>query len=807
MDWLRSWPVVLHQRKHHKTRAANLKIGLKDSVRASAEWAVLDAKSCVHVAKTRTLDKTKTTKHRPQSLAVPQSYHAMCLRRVHTIRRAYLNTVAQSPPKKTVFYGTNPPNGISLLRGLSPHPLYSVNKDQLLQLKNSQLKDLLRLPCIDSNKTDTLCMSLLDVIHDNILLNPEQATRVLRAAQGTKYQSMLFDSLKEFYKNDPLRWSIAAFIEDPTDRTHRQMVMTNLTEILSDSKKSNEEASLTALSYLRRLALTDVHNPKSFILTSEHAYRLYNALPVHRRADLFGVMVQINMRFGSGRLYDGMKNYLLRGTQLQRLVVRTGLLDVKSHDILKTDFSENHKQKMVSFYNIEDIMNFVKYQMRRKDVALANLYLDLMVSKFEMMGDASHLRGVLETMIIHSMTFKGPQECIKFFKYILDSSLELEISTLIKVLVELTNQAYYDEALLLVNYMHTEILSGDQKSYLVREIVKIISGKFADYPKIAIGYFASLFGDAGLKILQDLSVLDVIYARSNSDTLYSFISKADIHEDLRHSQLTHAILKEIYTNLFRSLPQAQSTNPALVRKLYDSYRSQIVKQLPESVFRADNMDASIIELFIVYLLEERPNERGNTKLHRDKLRYETAKYIAQDFFSLPEVKGAAKNVHLIELLIQSSMLRHHDLSFAISLIKYAKDLALPMTFKQIYPFIMFHYSKGEQDQAFRWYSLLLQSGIKSNSIEGDELIRVAKELNWPVKGTYFRQMVRAKNRKARREAHKLEHQTVLMSPESDTAENNKEGNFLHELSLILSEIVYAKGTPDKSTTPDAPAMK
>lgn len=441
---------------------------------------------------------------------------------------------------------------------------------------------------------------------------------------------------------------------------------------------------------------------------------------------------------------------------------------------------------------------------------MANLYLELLVTKFEKLAEPAHLQLILSIMLSHSMSFKGPQECLKFLRYIMKSELTVLPNTLLRILTALRLDSFYDEALLLVNYLHTEKLSPDERVSLVAEIMKVITGKFAEHPKIAVGYFTSLFNDENdfaLHTLKDLLILDLIYGRGAVDTLFSVVDKAEIHEDLKNSQMTHANLRDMYSVAFQNLLEPQQSSPGLIRKLYDEYKKKIneTRQSGDilSVFSDANVDESVVALFLDHLLRVNPGARDDMELVRDGLKFEAAKQIFTDFFDGRSVKTPAKATYMLGLMISSSLLKHRDLEFAIGVFKRGRQWGLPITFNQVYPIIMHHYLKDEWDKAQQWYMFLMQSGAKAKSVAAEKLFAIAKAHKWPHTGTHYRNNARVKVRTARQELAKLNSDSVAVpgfAALSGASPNiNADTNMGEELERILHELAMSEKSNEKGS--------
>lgn len=656
-----------------------------------------------------------------------------------------------------------PTNTQSIPLDTYPNPIFSYSKEDLISLKTHDLTHLLSIPYKSVSETDQFCFNVLEIIHENIVKNPAVAARYLRAIQDPQIRTTLLGCLRQYYKSDLLRRSMILYIDDPTSAETRKEILNTLVRILCNLESPPQEAVHMGLSYLHKLALTGTTNPYILFMPKAAHQVLMDHLPQGQRAQLYACLLQINMKFQVAEDFEKLKKSLLAGTNLEKLVARTGILDARWEHINKCEFDGDHKSRMVAFLTFNDLALFAEHAINEKDVVNANLYLDLLVSKFEGLGTSSkRLQTMLNTMLHHSMVFKGPQECIKFLEYMKESRLEIKISTLLRVLARLTEDRCWDEALFLINFLHTEKLDVAQRNILTKQIMKIITRKFHLHPQVAVGYFASIFSSSDnqlLQILRDLRILELVYGAGVTDTLFDMIKRADIHEDLKGGTLTLDILKDIYLVLLRNLSGEQRSNTQLIKQLFSEFMNKVQQadrlQETESIFHPENVSDDILSLFLDHLLRADPYVTDNMDLVADPTRYAAAKEMYLTFFTTARLSRSKRKVYVLDLMVTSSLLYHRDISFAAKLLKHARESGMPLSFNQLYPFIMYHYSKGEHEQARNWYDLLVQHGVKAKNASADRLIGVAKELEWPVKGTMYRSTAHQKNKKARQELAKL----------------------------------------------------
>ncbi|OBA17991.1 hypothetical protein METBIDRAFT_80097 [Metschnikowia bicuspidata var. bicuspidata NRRL YB-4993] len=690
-----------------------------------------------------------------------------------------------------------PENVLELPPTTYPNPLFRLNKSQLLELKLKEIKHLVKIPPRSMSETDQFYKNIIDIFHEYLIKDTKLAVFYLDLITEPLVREAVFEYLRKFYEKELLRLSILAFIEDPLSPACRRAVKFNIYKILDDSREDPQAAANIALNYISKLALTGRVNQWTIFLAEEYLLLLYKNLPKEQWTQLFAALVQTNIKLNNIQHYNVIKDLLLAGSGLDKFVARTGMLCAKWHHTEEPYLSDTQKQKMTLYFLLNELARFTQDMIRQKDVTTLNMYLELLVTKFEALNDPNHLQLVLSIMLSHSMAFKGPQECLQFLRYIVDANLQVVPKTLLRVLTALRLDQFYDEALLLVNYLHKEKLCPTERSNLVSEIIKIITGKFSRHPKIALGYFSSLFNDANnnaLRTLKDLLLLDLVYGPGLVNSLFAVVEQAEIHEGLKNSKMTHAILRELYVVTLRSLPLEQRTSPVLISKLYEEYKKKIdeAKETDDelSPFSQDQLDEKILTLFLDLLVRKDAEARDNFDLVYDPFKFATAKLIFNNFFEAQPARNTIKSTYIFDLMISSGLLKHHDLRFSLSAFKKARDLGLPITFNQVNPLIIHHYLKGEMDKAQQWFMLLIQSGAKAKSVAADRLFDIAKEQKWTYTGTRYRNAVRVKLRAARREFAKLStNPTAGLNIGSDVAVSSASDITMgEELEIILHQI-------------------
>lgn len=687
-----------------------------------------------------------------------------------------------------------PRNILDLPRDIYPNPLLSLGKTELSNLSELEIQHLLSIPGGSAAELEELFLNVVQIINDSIISNTSKAAFFLKAFQGSDLDLPISACLLENYKKNLLRRSIIAFLDDPTSKQARQDIAHVLKEMAEKLTIDKEESAGMILNYLQKLAALRGVNSRPIFIPEQILDLIVNYLsPIDKRT-LYSYMVQANLKFANKEHFHLLKTSLLNGGPLSKLVARTGLMNIKWHDVAKFEYDAIQKDKMINFFSFSELKYFVELALKEKNILDSNLYLELLVTKFERLDDISHLQDVLQLMLVHSMLLKGPQGCIQFLRYNSELGLSTSMDTIIKVLEKLREENFFEEALFLINYLHNEKLNVKQRLKFVSEIMHVIIKKFEAHPQIVAGYFAALFNDekkSALYLLKDLKLLGPVFEDNNEQVSIDAVKEADIHEDLKMSQLEHTTLYNMYYVILRNLDLKQSTSPLFIKLLYEAYITQVKTATANddygSAFHESNIKENIVTLFAEYLLRSNPHDRNSMSLSGLRLNYETAKFMIDDFVGTFNLNRSQKSIYLADLLIYSSLMQFHDISYALKILKLARSADLPVTFNQIYPFIVFHLQRKENDKALQWYQILVENGVKARSKAADDLFKVVKELNWPVKGTQYRSASRHQNRKKK----------SLSSSFEDDFASCKEASPSHQLFDFVKELASALEVSNK----------
>lgn len=673
----------------------------------------------------------------------------------------------------------------------------------MARLSDHELAHLLRIPYKAASETDKFCLNVIEIAHENILENPAEAARFLNAIHDKLMAEVVIGCLEHYYIKDRLRRSVLQFITNPGARETRTGILDNISHICAENP---HVAAGIVLRYLRKLAMTGSVNPNIILLPPEHLRLLMEQVAPQERAELYACLFHTNIKFREYERFEELKKGLLAGSHIDKTVARTGILDAKWHDTNRFAFGPQHREKMRLFFTFNDLVFFSQHAISEHDVVGANLYLELLVAKFEttatVASHAKQLQQVLSVILSHSMKFAGPQECLKFLRYMVDAAIPVKPAILLRILCHLRTEGCYEEALLLINFLHTSKLQSAQRRILVNEIMLVISGRFALHPRVAAGYFASLFSskdDDLLQVLKSLGILDLIYGPDAVRHSFECVERADIHQDLKGAALTHDVVREMYCILLLNLAPRQKANAVLIKHLYSQYMAQVVharqSHNTSSIFHPTKIDDSILGVFLDHLLRKDPRATADMELNADPHNYACAKAIWTDFFSQVHLGREKRKPYYVDLMVTSALLKHRDLNFAAGVMKHSREASLPLSFNQLFPFIMHHYSREEYDLAHQWYMLLVRNGVKAKSVAADRLFEIAKQLQWEVKGSMYKSSGHARNKQARKERASLGQNPLRFLNKAaaedgvdDTTGGARDVNLLQELGSLLSAV-------------------
>ncbi|CAK7896313.1 hypothetical protein CAAN1_04S07690 [[Candida] anglica] len=691
-----------------------------------------------------------------------------------------------------------------------PNPLYSMDKEQIRALKPAEYMHLLQIPYKNVSETDKFCWHITELVNENIISDSRRASILLMCIADNELTDRIVSALSAFYKNDIIKQSILTYMTTPSNPSWHKLLNSTLEYILK-----SQESSEPILKYLDTLASIQRMNEIPIIWKPSFFNKISKLIPRSDYATFFSCLFNLNIQPYLPYQLNPIKSVLAGGSNLEKYVLRTGLLHAKWHDTQLVDFDELHKQKMVQFYSMDELRNYALYAIKQEDVIESNLYLSLLVEKFELKckfqndpetnpsistkkpldtSITQDLQSVLYVILNHIMVFKGSEHCIKVLKYMLKNHLEVNFKTLIAVMNNLRRQGYYNEALILMKNINLNDKTKDEKQILVEEILSLIIQKYPREPKILLGYMLAF--SQNIPLFHKLQLLKVIYGSDNDiEHWENSIQIANVDPKLKESRLSSQALSGLYQTVLQTMKKENIYQQ--LRPLYHSY----MEHVPQ--LKNYQHDDKIITLFLKYLLKRQPNSK-KMDVYENLNNYTLAKEIFESFHENKVMSSGSHTVYLYDLLIYSSLMVHKDYVFAANVIKKSRSLGLPLSFNQIYPFIMFHYSRNEFEQAEMWYRELVKHGVKAKATPVKEVFRIARELNWEVSGFVYRKYGILSNQKKRSELKKVSVDRISFIEKEELEENvtdelvgggyEEEGeiNLGDEISNLLFEIEHKK---------------
>lgn len=689
--------------------------------------------------------------------------------------------------KNSLFSRRNDVSLQSVRLDTYPNPLYGMSKQEILDLPASDYLHLIQIPYRSINETDEFCFNVSQIFNDLIIQDSRRAYQMLMSLPDEDVKSRIIDGLLLVYKKDRIKTSILKYMTAGEKCNFTQEFINTVTYIRSSVKrertkakarakakaKANAESDTSAsvsesgssgssllLKYLDTLSCIPKVNSIPILLSKSQFHQLFGPIPKPSYGNFFSYLVNINIKPKDMKLLNPLKRSLIYGSNLEKFIVKTGVLHAKWHHTQYHPLDHMHKRKMMNFYSLHELAQYAKYGIGKEDIIESNLYLNLMVEKFESncedrirRRDNSTTRlqeevaEIILVLLNHIITFKGPTHCIKVLKYMMENDLDVSFEHLLSIVTVLRKQNYLQEALLVVNHIQLDDLSRANKLTLINEIILLIQQRYPGQPKVLVGYLVAFFKD-GATTLDRLQILKLIYGK-DFDRL-STIQLANIDSKISQIpiQMTSTALKSIYETVL-SLQKDENLSKN-IKSLYSLYIEYL--QLATNI----SGDDQIITLFIKSLLKENPS--SDMKMSTNIDNYLTAKSIVEDFHEkiAEKLSRNQHSVYLYDLLIYSALTVHNDYPFAAKMIKFARTIGLPFSFNQIYPFIKFHYSRNEFKQAELWYNELVKNGVQTTSSPSQEIFKIARKLNWEVSGFVYRKNGILKNYQKREEYKKVD---------------------------------------------------
>lgn len=719
-----------------------------------------------------------------------------------------------------------------------PNPLLKLSKEEILDLDRRDYLHLLQLPYRSDKEIESFCYSIIQMLKEILMSNTKKAIEILIPITDDRMKNIILSALEKHFERGIVQKSILSYLRQPESASFRKCFFETITKIISDKGGADQQEEIL-LNYLKLLSMTRKINRKAIVLNLNFFERVISIISREKHAEFFTYLVTLNIQtYVPQRLYP-LKRELITGSNLERFVAKTGWLNSKWHDINRSDFDEEHKQRMVLFYSTRDLNSFTNFAIKEKDVVDATFYLDLLVRKFELktrmevenpsealISDTTLEQDIdmtLNTILCYVITFKGPEASVSVLKFMKNNKLNITSKTYLTIIRSLRLQGYSEVAITVTKQIDLSLLKNTELTELAEEILVLMIDKFPHSPKIAIGYASAMFGAPDingndlLTILNDLNLLSTAYRGEMTSTGVSFKNKvqmANVDERLTNLKPTPVVLRRIYEIIFDNF-NCENLTPKEINNYYNAYVNCLVnsngglremkkkRKRRGHVFDPLLMNDDIITLLIKYLLKDDPKS-SDMNISSSPLRFDIAKRITKDFSSKVNIKRYNRKPYLYELLITASLLVHNDYAFASEMIRECRSSGLPFTFNQMYPFIIYYYRKGEFDKARLWYDTLVKNGVKATAEPAKTLFKIARELHWKVNGFVYRKLRIHKNYKKREQLEALKNEPfelALLLSSSNNKENKGAEFFGSSNSASLGDILSLFVVSHKASEP------
>lgn len=684
----------------------------------------------------------------------------------------------------------------------SSNPLLTMDKLQILKLSREEFNRLSHQE-MDPVAFQKFCILMVEIIEDNLLKNNQLVRGLINGISNEDMKQTILASLRRIHMDNSIKLSMIEILDDVLSDRFRELFL-YIMETIITTKDENKIQMF--LSYLNHLSLLCVLNPKPLYLPYKMFHSLYDSIPSNRLGEFYTYLVNLNLTCEDEAVIAVIQQRLMKGSDLDKYRLRTGELDAKWHDTVKPFEKDALKQKLLHFTSFDMLSLFAFQAIKRNEIHDSNVYLDLLVSKFEMICQeiessvfvienaqetiSSKVQVILRAIMFHMMTYKGANSSIEILRYMLKQKLEIKFDILYSMMNQLCEQGYYDEAVTLINHMELDSITGKQKYDLIHRIFELMALKFSKNPKVLIGYTDRLFNDIDVKysVLDFLNDLEIPHFSDKSSVASKdkLIDLVVVDKRLTGTRFSHSSLYHIYATSFNSLSRSDLT-PEFLLNLFTVYLHQ-VKNCNNRSFHDSKISDSILTLFLNYLMKSDPKSKIMT-LTTNRTTYELSKSMVLEFFKTFKVTDHHLRPYPFEMMISSALLDNNDYAFASKLIKLSRAHRLPFTFRQIYPFIKYHFDQSEYDRAEAWYKLLIEHGVASKSPQMKEIYTIARELQWDVKGFVYRKNIIKKNHASRESKKNLNSNRLsflgMTIDDHDVA--NVSSNFHDNLTAVLQQ--------------------
>lgn len=673
--------------------------------------------------------------------------------------------------------------------------LFKMSKEEILNLNGMKYKELITLPYDNLEGWENFCKNIVSITETSIVEDPRLIASLINNITNEHLRETIFSSLRRLLNDDDVKLSMVENLCDPKSDRYRELIMTNIQKILM-LPRSELIVSQILFHYLERLSLLGLVNEIPLILSSYHYHKIMKITPKDKLHNFYTYMFNLNIITEDESLIQRLQHRLRTGSQLDQYILRTGKLNAKWHDTVKPITDDSHKRKMLVFFSFENLRLFTFQAIKGKDIVDSNLYLDLLVTKFEsicndiensdfVIEDADvivskHVQILLRAIVFHIMTFKGGEHCIKMLNYMISNKLTLKFETILTIMKNLREQQYYEEALLFINNINLDDILISEKHDLVYEIFRLMKDRYPTSGKLIIGYAISMFkpqvsGQLLIEFFNDTKLLGIVYSDGKPGQIKKpQIPTAEVDKRLTNVSINHDSLCLIYDVVLSSKSKSDIT-PDVILTLFQTYMQKVTCK-KYKFLRHNNIDDQFLILCLKHLLKKDITQKGAYGFILDKTNYDIAKIISTEFFKQLNLNRFRLSPYSFELLINVSLLVHNDYLFASQIMRIGQSYNIRYTFNQIYPFIIYHYNRDQFDKAQSWYNMLIKNGVTAKSPQMKQIYRIAAKLNWNVKGLVYRKHVIEKNHHKRKAFSDVERDHLDVIASNKNPDNTKDSN-------------------------------
>ena len=656
-----------------------------------------------------------------------------------------------------------------------PHPFTTMGKEEVLSLTYKELLYLNTFQFQSVEEREKVCNSLASFIGDELLANTKLASRLYTSVQNDDMKLEITSQLLDRFAKDSFSTSIIQFMAQSTHSDTRELFCKNVKAIVEEKSTvlSNTDAkSRYLMSYLYKLAQTQVINEKTIYIGNDLFSKILQLVPSSQYGDLYSYIVHINVRPQNSELIDKLRKILLKGTERSRFIARTGFLHPVWHDLNKTSFSELHSARVIEHFDMKEFLRNTFSFVNRKEHTLSIWSLKCMEAKFEKLCAAEtsnrlmrqHLSYMLVTAFHVVTELKDVKSGLPILQYMTTNNIGVTFSRYHTILRKLRRSLLYDEFSTVLNGMDLKLLTREEKLIVAEEILRLIKRRYPTSPKVLLGYVGAMFGKCEsrttLDVLNEMGLLSWPYEKTHYSKISStnVVELANVDEALGGLDLNCTTLGHLYEVIFRSLKEhtGYQLDASILMKYYLLFEKSLTNQ-PQI-----NFSDRPITVFIDHLIRAQDPLSELYKI--SKLNYNCVKRVFEFYsnFSL-NLKSEHIDCRNFEKLIETAIFQFSDLSFATKVIQYL-SLKGKLSFKQIYPFVSYYFENGNMEETKKWFQILNDGGYSATSRHIKSLIHISQSLGTEsVFGQHYKSLHFSKKRANRRLLETFELQSVPVS--------------------------------------------